>query len=131
MYPHCRYYNSSIYGEQIRNGTDSIFIEYCDLQGGVDEIYGGIGGGTYENCIESTPSFKDTLNQDYRLSATSPCIDTGTSDTTGLNLSYYDLDGNARIWNDTVDMGAYEYGSNFVLANVQAFLQGPFEFRRP
>ena len=46
---------------------------------------------------------------DYRLQSNSPCIDTGTNQAwmTGAK----DLDGNQRIWNTTVDMGAYEYGS--------------------
>ncbi|MEZ5197003.1 MAG: T9SS type A sorting domain-containing protein [Bacteroidales bacterium] len=47
----------------------------------------------------------------------SPCIDTGTPDTTGLNLPLNDILGHKRLWDGdgngtlNVDMGAYEFGS--------------------
>ena len=47
----------------------------------------------------------------YSLSAASPCINSGTPDTTGLNLPPYDLAGNWRIWDGRIDMGCFEYGS--------------------
>jgi hypothetical protein len=47
----------------------------------------------------------------YSLAAGSPCIDTGTPDTTSLYLPVADLAGNYRIWNNRIDMGCYEYGS--------------------
>ncbi len=47
----------------------------------------------------------------YQLSFGSPCINTGTVDTTGLNLPPMDLAGNWRIWDGRIDMGCYEYGS--------------------
>jgi len=47
----------------------------------------------------------------YSLSEYSPCINTGTVDTTGLNLLPYDLAGNWRVWDGWIDMGCYEYGS--------------------
>jgi len=53
----------------------------------------------------------------YSLSALSPCIDSGTRDTTGLNLPPYDLAVNCRIWNDRIDMGCYEYGSEPWVSN--------------
>lgn len=46
---------------------------------------------------------------DWSLNSWSPCINTGTPDTTGLNLPMTDLAGNYRISGDTIDMGAYEY----------------------
>jgi hypothetical protein len=45
----------------------------------------------------------------FALSVNSPCIDAGTPDTTGLNLPELDLAGNPRVFNDIIDMGAYEY----------------------
>jgi hypothetical protein len=47
----------------------------------------------------------------YSLAEGSPCINTGTPDTTGLSILPYDLAGNNRIWNGVIDMGCYEYGS--------------------
>jgi hypothetical protein len=43
---------------------------------------------------------------DFRLQANSPCINAGDN---GYVNSGYDLDGNPRIKNATVDIGAYEY----------------------
>ncbi|MDD2633859.1 MAG: T9SS type A sorting domain-containing protein, partial [Bacteroidales bacterium] len=51
----------------------------------------------------------------FALSESSPCIDTGTADTTGLMLPAVDLLMNHRIWDGNhngtaiIDMGAYEF----------------------
>ncbi|MCP9767143.1 hypothetical protein EGI22_04420 [Lacihabitans sp. LS3-19] len=45
---------------------------------------------------------------DLRLQACSPAINAGTIDTTGLNLGLLDLEGNPRIFEDRIDIGAYE-----------------------
>jgi len=47
----------------------------------------------------------------YSLSEFSPCIDSGTEHTEELALPPYDLAGNWRVWNNRIDMGAFEYGS--------------------
>jgi len=65
----------------------------------------GLPGG--EGCIEDNPLFVNTNAANYRLLSASPCIDSGT------NLPWMtvakDLDGNPRIYDGIVDMGAYEY----------------------
>jgi hypothetical protein len=50
----------------------------------------------------------------YSLSEYSPCINTGTVDTTGLNLLPYDLAGNWRVWDGRIDMGCFEFGAPLV-----------------
>ena len=45
---------------------------------------------------------------DWTLRDESPAVNTGTPDTAGLNLPYYDLDGNPRVFGNRIDMGAYE-----------------------
>jgi PKD repeat protein len=50
--------------------------------------------------------FIDTSNNNYRLLETSPCIDSGSNIYVTSN---WDLDGNPRIIDGIVDMGAYEY----------------------
>ena len=45
---------------------------------------------------------------DWTLSDESPAINSGTPDTTGLNLPALDLAGNPRIFGGRIDMGAYE-----------------------
>ncbi len=47
------------------------------------------------------------VDSDYRLLGGSPCIDTGTN--RAWMAAATDLDGEARIVNSIVDMGAYEY----------------------
>jgi len=72
-----------------------------------------------ENIMDSNPLFLGTVDTNlsidqpeyYQLSSGSPCINTGTADTTGLNLPPMDLAGNYRVWDGRIDMGCYEYGS--------------------
>ncbi|MDP2724638.1 MAG: T9SS type A sorting domain-containing protein, partial [Bacteroidales bacterium] len=58
----------------------------------------------------------DALNSDWSLLDNSPCINTGTPDTTWLNLPPLDLAGNPRIYGGRIDMGAYE---NQVVVGLQ------------
>ncbi|MDD3524620.1 MAG: FlgD immunoglobulin-like domain containing protein, partial [Candidatus Cloacimonetes bacterium] len=53
----------------------------------------------------------------YSLSSASPCIDAGTPDISELGLPPYDLVGNQRVWNNRIDMGAFEYGSQPWVSN--------------
>jgi hypothetical protein len=59
------------------------------------------GGGN----IETTPLFVDADNDNVRLSSDSPAIDAGTNSAISLST---DIDGNPRVANGIVDMGAYE-----------------------
>ncbi|HNW99741.1 MAG TPA: DUF1565 domain-containing protein [Candidatus Cloacimonadota bacterium] len=59
----------------------------------------------------TTDTLAITQPEYYYLSANSPCIDNGVADTTGLNIPLMDLAGNHRVWNNRIDMGCYEYGS--------------------
>ncbi|MCK4312677.1 MAG: right-handed parallel beta-helix repeat-containing protein [Candidatus Cloacimonetes bacterium] len=91
--------------------ADTLFIHlsgtvnatYSDIQGGTGLYWFGTG------CIDTYPLFADTSSYDLHLTDSSPCINAGNPDTTGLNLPEYDLDGNPRIVNGIIDMGCYEY----------------------
>src|SRR5438552_2343755 len=71
---------------------------------------------TFDHC-DSTPLPPGTGNiasdpdfvNGYHLGAGSPCIDTGTNQAWMTTAT--DLDGNPRIANGIVDMGAFEFGS--------------------
>ncbi len=80
----------------IRGGIGVILNNSTDIVAGIDSIY------------NYNPLFADTLGH---LSSSSNCIDGGSNDTTNLSIPLTDLDGNARIWNSRIDIGAYEYGS--------------------
>lgn len=65
------------------------------------------------------PLFVDTLADDYRLLPCSPGVDAGNNvivDSLGLTT---DLDGNLRIFGDTVDMGAYETQDSCAVSGEQ------------
>ena len=61
---------------------------------------------TKRSCFTGNPLFVDAANGDFRLKGESPCIDMGNNRyVTGET----DIRGNARIQNDIVDIGAYEF----------------------
>jgi len=68
----------------------------------------GPGTVTPTNSITSNPLFVDAGNGNYHLQGTSPCIDIGNNSYVPAGVTT-DLDGNPRIQNGTVDLGAYEY----------------------
>jgi hypothetical protein len=79
------------------NGSAS--VAYTDVAGG----WAGIGN------LDLDPEFVGSGPEPYALAELSPCIDTASPDTTGLDLPDLDLAGNPRIANGRVDMGAFEY----------------------
>jgi len=62
------------------------------------------------NNIDVAPLFVDQLRGNYRLRANSLCINAGNNSAPGLPL--VDLDGNTRIADDTVDIGAFEQSAS-------------------
>jgi len=106
---------NSGFGPQIYDPLGQSELLNCNVQGG----WTGKGSGN----IALDPQFVDADGPDdnlgtfednnYRLKATSPCIDAGKNQP--WMWGALDLDGNNRIFfggkSQTVDMGAYEYGS--------------------
>jgi len=86
----------------------------CLVEGGDYEVYNTSGVFTHtweEGNIFTEPLFLNTGRDQYWLSDASPCINSGTPDTTGLFLPLTDLAGNQRVWDGRIDMGCYEYGA--------------------
>jgi len=85
---------------------------YCDIKGG-SENFGGSGGtgynGIYEGNIDVDPLF-EIPGFSYYPELGSPCHNTGTPDTSGLQLPAVDLGGGPRVDNvfERVEMGCYE-----------------------
>lgn len=86
-------------GYTLRNNlisTTSCDLEACDLADLGGNIYG------------VNPLFIDEAAGDLHLRACSPAINRGYNTSVVMASSMADLDGNIRIQEDTVDMGAYE-----------------------
>jgi hypothetical protein len=94
-------------GNQIITNTSSVTLNYCYYGNGANDV-AGPGTITPNNCINDDPLFVDSANGNYRLQGTSPCIDAGDNSLVPAGVTT-DLDGNPRIHNGTVDIGAYEY----------------------
>ncbi len=115
FYNNIIYGNTSDEGNQIfiqGSGADTTFLFHFynnNIEGGSEGFGGEVIGGDYENNIDADPQFSNTGEHPYMLMPNSPCIDIGNPDTNGLNLPFLDLAGNPRIYNNLVDIGAYEY----------------------
>ena len=110
--------NSILYGdiprEIVVDGRDmpcTLTVQNSLIQGGMWDIM-VLGNNTLhwlDGNIDEDPFWIGEGDYPYALSDSSPCIDAGTIDTTGLNLPEYDLAGNPRISGGRIDMGAYEF----------------------
>ena len=91
---------------------DTLFVSNTGLMGGEDEIINDAGVISWlEGNIDQDPLFVGSGDHPYQIDYYSPCINAGTTDTTGLNLPEFDLAGKVRIFNNRVDMGAYEWNT--------------------
>jgi hypothetical protein len=92
---------------------DTITISWSDVEGGEAGIVTNNNGtiNWLNGNIDNDPLFISSGDHPFSLIATSPCINSGTPDTSGLFLPPYDITGNPRIWDERIDMGAYEWNS--------------------
>jgi hypothetical protein len=87
-------------------------IQYNDIKDSIDGVWNQNGANIVhwlDGNIGADPQFTGTGDFPYYLSSTSPCIDAGTPDTTGLHLPCLDAAGNPRIYGGRIDMGALEW----------------------
>ena len=87
----------------------------CLVQYGLDNILNHEFIMVYENCLDEDPLFLDPENEDFHLSANSPCINAGY---TFENVNF-DLDGLWRVCGERTDIGAYEYTATGISETAQ------------
>jgi len=73
---------------------------------GAGNIYGS--APQFINPSPDSSFVSNWQDYDWRLQPTSPCINAGIIDTTGLELPEEDAFGNPRIFGNRIDIGAYE-----------------------
>ena len=66
----------------------------------------------YINMLKANPQFVNEQGRNYHLKSSSPCINTGLADISGLFIPAIDMAGNARIFGGRIDMGCYEWQGN-------------------
>lgn len=104
----------------------SISLSHSTVQGGEEGIENPANDTIHwqEGNIEEDPVFVGAGADPFQINDTSPCVDAGTPDTIGLNLPEYDLAEEVRIFNDHIDMGAYEWNL-FVGVDEPNFTEQP------
>ena len=100
---------------RIINGTPTISYSLVDKTDCTD-LYNGNGG--FLNCLDGMvynkdPLFADTTAKDFHLTNGSPAIDAGSNVAIEEAGVLIDLDILPRIYNGTVDLGVFEYGSTY------------------
>ena len=108
-----KFYINSNYGENTFSFQNTL------IRGGESVL----DGFNYEGAIfDFDPQFSDTLGH---LSTTSPCIDAGDSTS---NTTNFDIEGNPRVLNNTIDIGAFEWG-NYWTGNEDANWLNPLNWK--
>lgn len=92
-------------------------IDYSCIQDGYEGEHNIDTYPEFANPTEGAGPDYDGLNADWSLLNFSPCINTGTPDTTDLNLLENDIAGNPRIFGGRIEMGAYENQNVYVKIN--------------
>jgi predicted outer membrane repeat protein len=94
---------NSIVAENSATNSPNISGIYTDVSNNV------IGGDPlFITAVPTAPSTGGNL----RLQSCLPAVNSGTADTTGLNLGLVDIDGNPRVFGDRIDIGAFELQKN-------------------
>lgn len=101
-----------ILAQETEHYFPTLTIEYSDVQGGqnsvmiLDSLCTLVWG---DGNIDLNPLYENSDSNQFMLSSSSPCIDAGNPDTTGLYLPEFDLAGYPRVYGSRIDLGAYEW----------------------
>ncbi len=99
------------------NGDDLVDAATSTITKRNNAIEDGDGVGSDGN-IQADPLFVNASGGNFRLSVGSPCVNAGTNQTWMGTAP--DLDGNARVDNDVVDLGCYEQVTPLRIVNRPA-----------
>jgi len=100
------WFNTAAYGSNIYSGT----IRYTSASDGL--LHGTDGN------ITNNPLFLNWTDGNYHLEMNSPCNNAGNNTYVSTNIPLYDLAGNPRIFDETVDMGAYEWPATTIYVDA-------------
>jgi parallel beta-helix repeat protein len=111
-------YNSGVGIKNDNAGGYSPAISNCivwgnttsQMEGNCSAIFSCIQGGSPgTGNIAEDPDFVLSDPNEFHLSADSACVDAGASDPNTYEEGELDIDGEARVYNDRIDIGADEY----------------------
>jgi len=110
-------------GSQFYLFSGLLDISHSLIDGGLSGVFTTAGEEFYyADNLESDPLFENQEPHPWTPQQTSPCLNAGLIDTTGLELPLLDLAGYPRVQEDRIDIGAYEVIS---LAGCCPFLPLP------
>ncbi|MBE0638799.1 MAG: hypothetical protein IH598_09785, partial [Bacteroidales bacterium] len=104
----------------LKNGGTTT-LNYCCYANGTNDVT-IVNDGTFtatNNNITTNPKFVDPAG-DFRIYGDSPCVNAGNND---YNPETYDIRGEVRIQDDTIDMGAYEWTSGLDPATFTVYVR--------
>lgn len=126
-------YNNDGYSMNIFDGAE-VNVYYSLIEGGNTNVnyYGSGSVNWLEGNLDENPMFDSLGIYPFALSATSPCIDTGTLNLpAGIALPQFDLAGNPRIYGNTIDMGAYEWQGTGIINELEVISSKLINFPNP
>lgn len=114
------------------NGTSSTnkTIDYNILRrdnGNTNSFFYGITG-SIQNSVYSNPLFVDSSSYDFHLQTSSPAINAGDPSYTSAT-DVFDIDGEARVIGESVDIGVDEY--NFTLGTSNSIKNEVYLYPNP
>ncbi|MFC2138446.1 right-handed parallel beta-helix repeat-containing protein, partial [Bacteroidota bacterium] len=113
--------NNIIWGNLANGNKDQVgfgyicgqtFFNNCAVEDSLAGFKGwesGIENATFNKIWSVYPDFFNPDLNDYSLRNSSYYLDSGTVDTANMHLSAVDINGNPRIYNNTIDVGAFEF----------------------
>ncbi|MCO5251939.1 MAG: hypothetical protein M9949_11050 [Candidatus Kapabacteria bacterium] len=114
--------NAPSQGHQIYTDGSTINLYYSNYKNSSDDVQVNGSGAVNPdaNTIFSAPKFVDPDNEDYRLVGSSHSVNAGDNTE---NSELFDVRGEARIQNTTIDMGAFEWTSTEDPDNILVFVK--------